>query len=217
MSEITKVSINKNRIQLSGRSPLVAGNANSLLIGFTFSPEWDYLARVAVFTNGDNQKSVLLSSNVCAIPYSVLTAPGNLYVSVRGVGDSGNIVFCTEDEYLGKVGVSGASFPVVDLDDVEPDVIDSLLADVSELKTSGGGGAGSTDGADGKSAYELAVENGFEGTVTEWLSSLAGADGTNGSDGHTPVKGVDYFTAADKAELVSAVLTALPDGDEVSY
>lgn len=35
--------------------------------------------------------------------------------------------------------------------------------------------------------------------------------------GNTPVKGVDYFTDADKAELVAAVLAALPDGTEVEY
>ena len=29
----------------------------------------------------------------------------------------------------------------------------------------------------GKSAYELAVENGFAGTQSEWVESLAGADG----------------------------------------
>jgi hypothetical protein len=35
----------------------------------------------------------------------------------------------------------------------------------------------------GKSAYDLAVDNGFEGTEQEWLASLkgpAGQDGTNG-------------------------------------
>lgn len=31
-----------------------------------------------------------------------------------------------------------------------------------------------SDGQDGKSAYEIAVENGFEGTVQEWLESLKG-------------------------------------------
>ena len=33
---------------------------------------------------------------------------------------------------------------------------------------------------DGKSAYEIAVENGFEGTEVEWLASLVGAAGQNG-------------------------------------
>lgn len=35
----------------------------------------------------------------------------------------------------------------------------------------------------GKSAYELAVDNGFEGTEQEWLESLHGQDGQNGQDG----------------------------------
>lgn len=36
------------------------------------------------------------------------------------------------------------------------------------------------------------------------------SDGTNGTNGKTPVKGTDYFTAADKSEMVNAVLAALP-------
>lgn len=40
-----------------------------------------------------------------------------------------------------------------------------------------------TNGMDGKSAYEIAVDNGFAGTETEWLESLKGADGKDGVDG----------------------------------
>lgn len=70
--------------------------------------------------------------------------------------------------------------------------------------------------------YQIAVQNGFEGTVDEWLASLkgekgdtgatgaAGADGKDGADGHTPVLGTDYFTESDKAEMVESVLAALP-------
>lgn len=43
----------------------------------------------------------------------------------------------------------------------------------------------------GKSAYEIAVDNGFKGSETEWLESL------HGEDGYTPIKGVDYFDGAD--------------------
>lgn len=38
-----------------------------------------------------------------------------------------------------------------------------------------------------------------------------------GENGHTPERGVDYWTAGDKREIVSEVLEALPNGDEVSY
>ena len=43
-----------------------------------------------------------------------------------------------------------------------------------------------------------------------------GAAGLDGADGYTPVKGVDYWTEADKAEMVSDVLAALPAAEEVS-
>lgn len=38
-------------------------------------------------------------------------------------------------------------------------------------------------GKDGKSAYEVAVEQGFVGTVDEWLESLKGKDGKDGVNG----------------------------------
>ena len=42
------------------------------------------------------------------------------------------------------------------------------------LKVSQGGGS---KGKDGKSAYEIAVEHGYQGTEEQWLESLKGADG----------------------------------------
>lgn len=52
-----------------------------------------------------------------------------------------------------------------------------------------------------------------------------GKDGANGETGPqgpkgdpgTPVKGTDYWTAADKQEIVRDVLAVLPDGTEVAY
>ena len=46
----------------------------------------------------------------------------------------------------------------------------TLLFDGSEIKGTGN---------DGKSAYEIAVDNGFVGTETEWLESLKGEKGTS--------------------------------------
>ena len=48
----------------------------------------------------------------------------------------------------------------------------------------------------GRSAYELAVMKGYQGTLEEWLLSLKG---------RTPVKGVDYFTAADIENIADSV------------
>lgn len=43
-------------------------------------------------------------------------------------------------------------------------------------------------------------------------------DGKDGTDGKTPVKGKDYFTDADKSEMISSVIASLPiyNGEVVS-
>lgn len=40
--------------------------------------------------------------------------------------------------------------------------------------------------------------------------TLTVKNGKNGIDGKTPVKGTDYFTAAEQTEMVNAVIAALP-------
>ena len=60
-------------------------------------------------------------------------------------------------------------------------------------------GKDGTIGHDGKSAYEVAVDNGFTGTETEWLASL------QGSSANTPVKGVDYFTEQDIQDFIAQI------------
>lgn len=42
------------------------------------------------------------------------------------------------------------------------------------------------DGIDGKSAYQIAIENGFIGNQQQWIQSLKGETGTPGSNGITP-------------------------------
>ncbi len=50
-------------------------------------------------------------------------------------------------------------------------------------------GGSSTAGKDGKSAYQIAVDGGFEGTETEWLASLRGDKGEKGDPGQKGAKG----------------------------
>lgn len=48
----------------------------------------------------------------------------------------------------------------------------------------------------GKSAYEIAVDNGFSGTVEEWLASLKGEKGNTGATGAKGDKGDTGATGA---------------------
>lgn len=55
-------------------------------------------------------------------------------------------------------------------------------------------GAGALKGDPGKSAYEIAVDNGYSGSETEWISSLAGVPGETphiGSNGNWFIGAVD--------------------------
>ena len=42
-------------------------------------------------------------------------------------------------------------------------------------------------------------------------------DGPKGDPGKTPVKGTDYFTEAEKTEMINRVIAALNNWDEVSF
>ena len=70
----------------------------------------------------------------------------------------------------------------------------------------------SLKGADGKSAYEIAVEHGYVGTEEQWLASLKGIKGDKGAPGQ------DYvLTAQDKSDIADIVLGELPTTQGVQY
>ena len=110
------------------------------------------------------------------------------------------------DYYKGEKGDT----PIKGVDYLTPDDVKEISDKVLEKVEAG------TKGEDGKSAYHIALDEGFEGSETEWLASLKGADGrngidgingtngkdgTNGINGKTPVKGVDYFTQAEIQQI----------------
>lgn len=76
-------------------------------------------------------------------------------------------------------------------------------------------------GGGGKSAYEIAVDNGFEGDEDAWLESLKGADGaqgpkgdpgangTNGADGARGPAGADGFGTQEQYDAIIERLEAL--------
>jgi hypothetical protein len=71
--------------------------------------------------------------------------------------------------------------------------------------------ASSTSNA-GKSAYDIAVDAGFQGTSTDWLASLAGRDGSDGRDGVNGLDGNDGANGVDGADGQSAYEIAVSNG-----
>ena len=66
-------------------------------------------------------------------------------------------------------------------------------------------------GADGKSAYEIAADEGFAGTEEEWLASLKGEPGEPGKDG---ADGKDGKDGKDGEDGAAAELVQTLDGGE---
>ena len=90
-----------------------------------------------------------------------------------------------------------------------PDLYQQLLQKISEK------------GKDGKSAFEIAVEHGFDGTETEWLESLRGTDGKdglpgkdgkNGTDGKNGVDGKNGMDGINGSDGKSAYIIAVKHG-----
>lgn len=85
---------------------------------------------------------------------------------------------------------------------------EGAVISADEVSVSEDGSAAASVGEDlprGKSAYEIAKENGFDGTEAEWLASLkgapgaAGANGKDGENGKTPYVGENgnWYIGAD--------------------
>ena len=83
---------------------------------------------------------------------------------------------------------------IIDLSDyTTKEYVDNSIAEIQqkpgiqgEKGDKGDPGVDGVDGADGKSAYQIAVEKGFDGDENAWLASLKGekgADGVIGADG----------------------------------
>ena len=73
---------------------------------------------------------------------------------------------------------------------------DKLNSKVSEVETKlENGDFNGTDGVDGKSAYEIWLEQGNEGTEQDFLNSLQGRDGIDGQNGQNGQDGKDGISA----------------------
>lgn len=96
----------------------------------------------------------------------------------------------------------------------ESTTLAELIERIEALEEGGGTGSGGT-GTDGFSPV-ASVQQTDEGAVVT-ITDKTGTTTATVSNGKTPVKGTDYWTAEDQEAMVQAVIAALPDASEVSY
>ena len=106
----------------------------------------------------------------------------------------------------GKDGFS----PKVKAEQMESGVVITIVDAEGETSATLHNGANGEKGTDGKSAYQIAVEQGYQGSESDWLSSLKG---DKGEKGNTGAKG---NPGQDGAEGKSAYAIAVEHGYEDS-
>ena len=188
-----KFLIKQQKIEILEREIIASDQIAFVTLKFTFDGDWKKFHKVVQFTQCDETYNRVLGTDglSCLLPAELHA--GALKMSVFGY-DAENTEGLRATTVPVTLNIRQSGF-VGDDDNSPipptPDLYTQLLQKISEK------------GKDGKSAYEIAVENGFVGTEIEWLESLKGADGKDGADGQ-PGKDapeVDLSNYATKDEL----------------
>lgn len=132
-----------------------------------------------------------------------------------------------------------------EIEETNPDLIEQMLKRLDDLEEGGGAGGAKIDDNTpststtysgtkieslvselneaignkvGTSELNTAVEDALTAAKESGeFDGEPGAQGEPGEDGYTPVKGTDYWTEADKTEIVNDVLAALPTWEGGTY
>lgn len=99
----------------------------------------------------------------------------------------------------GQQGLQGIQGPIGPKGDTGPKGADGLQGPIGPQGLQGERGQ---DGLNGRSAYEIAVANGYTGDEEQWLASLKGRDGSPGRDGRN---GLSAYELADGGVLFGTV------------
>lgn len=228
-----KFSISKREIKcVDDKVCHYIGDNADYVAEFTFDEEWSGRIKTARFIQGKKMVEQILSDDKCVIPIEILKR-GILKVGVYTDTMTSTMCFVsikesikekdgitvqpTPDVYaqiirmieeLGEVTVSDEQIeeivikyleenPVSGVDETE---VQRIVAEyVEEHKDE-------LKGVDGKSAYEIALANGFVGTEEEWLASLKGEDGKDGSGGSVNiVTTIDRYSTNNQVPSAKAI------------
>lgn len=203
-----KFLVRQQKIEILEREIIASDQIAFVTLKFTFDGDWKKFHKVVQFTQCDETYNRVLGTDglSCLLPAELHA--GVVKMSVFGY-DAENTEGLRATTVPITLNIRQSGF-VGDDDNSPipptPDLYTQLLQKISEK------------GKDGKSAYEIAVANGFIGAESEWLESLKGSDGRDGVDGKDgtdglPGKdGVDGEPGANGTDGKSAYIIAVEHG-----
>ena len=210
-----KFLVKNQKIEVLEREVLASDQIAFVSVKFVFDGAWKTLHKVVQFTQCEETYNVVLGidGTTCLLPAEL--HPGAVKMSLFGYdAESDTTLRATTVPVTLHIRPSGFVEDGATPIPPTPDLYTQLLKKLSEMQTG-------TNGKDGRSAYEIAIENGFVGTVAEWLESLKGRDGLPGKDGADGLPGKDGTNGKDGKDGrngkdgVSPDLTNYPDTDAV--
>lgn len=191
-----KFLVRQQKIEILEREIIASDQIAFVTLKFTFDGDWKKFHKVVQFTQCDETYNRVLGTDglSCLLPVEIHA--GAVKMSVFGY-DAENTEGLRATTVPVTLNIRQSGF-VGDDDNSPipptPDLYTQLLQKISEK------------GKDGKSAYQIAIENGFIGTEEEWLESLKGIDGKdgiNGKDGAPGQDGIDGQNGADGQDGVN--------------
>ncbi len=163
-----KFLVKNQSIEIVEREILADHQIQYVQFKFTFDGDWRRFHKVVQFTQCDETYNIILGTDGTSLYLPAELHVGAAKMSVFGYDtESDTTVRATTVPVTLNIrpsGFVGDNEPPIP---PTPDLYTQLLKKIEE--------AG--HGADGKSAYEIAVEHGYVGTEEEWLASLHGKDG----------------------------------------
>ena len=204
-----KFLVKQQKIEVLEREIIASDQIAFVLVKFVFDGAWKTLHKVVQFTQCEETYNVVLGTEgtTCLLPAEL--HPGAVKMSLFGYdAESDTTLRATTIPVPLHIRPSG--FVEDGATPIPPtlDLYTQLLKKLSEMQAG-------ANGKDGRSAYEIAIENGFVGTVAEWLESLKGRNGIDGKDGLPGKDGKDGADGLPGKDGISPDLTNYPDTDAV--
>ncbi len=183
-----KYSVNGARIIATENETLVAGARGAHIAEFSFDSAWDgYFTKKAVFKRENMAIEQLIVDGKCVIPWEVLTDSGILLVGVYGESDDKRRPTLWASPKTVNPGATEADSSR----EPTPDTWQQMLENIA--------------------SFAPHIGEGGNWYVGEYDTGVR-ADGEPGADGYTPVRGTDYWTESDKAEIKAYVDEAILGG-----
>ncbi len=197
-----KFLVKNQSIEILEREVLADHQISFVQFRFTFDGDWKRFHKVVQFSQCDEVYSIALGvdGTTCYLPAELHAGAVKMAVFGYDTASDTTVRATTVPVTLNirESGFEGDDPPI-------PPTLDLYTQLIKRIEDA-------EKGLDGKSAYEIAVEDGFVGTEEEWLASLQGADGHDGTPGHDGKDGENGHDGKDGNDGDSAYQIAVEHG-----